>query len=172
MSAYLVDKNHIVYLVSAAMSRRLNPHSGDFSWYHRQDASNGKRERLSCADFERAAEVGNMLWMENMKSISHRYPGESSATLPGPVGGSGVIEARDFNVCFEFNPVQVLQSIRCLDYQSCEHPTWEASESHSFLEALKCAAIAVLPGMEDAKWGSPEPRKGAISLSSLARKSR
>ncbi len=54
MSAYLVEKNHIIYLVSAAMSRRLNPHGGNFSWYHKADNphgnNNGKREDLSCAD--------------------------------------------------------------------------------------------------------------------------
>lgn len=172
MSAYLVEKNHIVYLVSAAMSRRLNPHGGNFSWYHKTDANNGKRDDLSCADYDKAAEVGNMLWMENMKSISHRYPGESSATLPGPIGGSGVIYPQDFKGHYEFDPVQVLMSIRCLDYQSCEHPTWEASESHSFLESLKSSAICALAGMDNAKWGAPDPQKGMISLSAMARKSR
>ncbi len=63
-------------------------------------------------------------------------------------------------------------SIRCLDYQSCEHPGWEASESHSFLESLKSAAVSALPGMDAAKWGAPDPQKGVVSLSNLARRTR
>lgn len=168
MSAYIVEKNHIIYLVSAAMCRSLNRCGGNFTWYHRETS-----HALGCADYERAAEVANMLWRENMKSVSARYPNESSATLPGPKEDMEVIAELDFTRGHwdRFDPVQVLQSINCLGYQSCEHEGWKDSEAHTFLESLKSAAIHSLPGMDAAKWGAPEKSSAnTISLSSLCKK--
>ncbi len=152
MSAYICDRNHIVYLVSAALSRTFRQGGGDFYWYH-----NGESHRLSGGDYAYAAEVANMLWRENIKSVSHRYPGESSATLPGPVGEDFVIEADAFPAFSHFDPLQVLQSIACFSYQTCEHDEWEDSEAFAFCEALKSAAIHALPGYDKTVWGAPEP---------------
>jgi len=66
--------------------------------------------------------------------------------------------------------VQVLKSIDCLDYQSCEHPGWAASEAKAFIDRLQSAAIHALPGYEAAIWGAPEPAANVVSLSSLCRR--
>jgi hypothetical protein len=153
MSAYICEKKHFVYLIAAAMSPRLSRHSSRLAWFH-----DGQLHELRPRDRERAAEVANMLYLENIRSVSHRYPGDkSSATLPGTSGGSP-ITARDFIGSPDIDPVQVLKAIHCLDYQSCEHPGWEASEAHAFLASLSKAAVCVLPGYEAANWGAPETK--------------
>lgn len=162
MSAFICDKAHIVYLVTAAMSRSLN-HYGSFSWYF-PDATQpcGKqRGELACNDYEKAAEIANMLWRENIKSVSYRYPGESSDTLPGPVGGNFVITERDICVFHPpIDPVQVLKSCDCYGYQTCEHPEWESSEAYAFIDSLRHHAWSSLPGYDAANWGGPR-EKGA-----------
>lgn len=153
MSAYIVTPEHIIYLVDAAMSlaSRRNDHAA--RWFWGEPAS---WQEAPLGNFERAAEVANMLLRENILSVSHRYPGESSATLPGRKGGPSVITAYQFTAFTpEPDPVQVLKSIRCLEYQSCEHPGWEQSEAHAFLRALERLAIGALPGFEEAVWGAP-----------------
>lgn len=165
MSAYIVDKNHIVYLVSAAICQTIS--RGRATWYH-----NEVWREISPSDFERMAEVANMLLLENIKSVSHRYPNESSATLPGP-NVKEIIKPSDFarGHWDRFDPVQVLKSCSCYSYQACEHDEWKASESHSFIKALEAAAVHSLPGMDDAIWGAPDKSStNTISLSSLCGK--
>lgn len=167
MSAYICEKHHITYLVSAAMSRSITRNYG-FSYYH-----NDHRHALPPGDYAAAADLANMLWLENIKSVSHRYPGESSATLPGPIEAESVIESRDFSHWHwdRFDPVQVLKSIACYGYQSCEHPGWEESAAHAFCEALKSHCINSLPGYDAAVWGAPEKSSTrTVSLSSLRRR--
>jgi hypothetical protein len=155
MSAYICDKKHITFLVLAAMSSTINRHGGQFRWYHNEEA-----KALPAGDYDRAAEVANILWRENIRSVSYRYPNDkTSATLPGPNGGSFVVGPADFFAYMvRFDPVQVLKSIDCLDYQSCEHPEWGASEAKAFLDRLTKACIQVLPGYDAAAWGAPEKK--------------
>ena len=159
MSAYLVEKKHILYLLAAATSNSIDRYG--MSWYH-----NNTSHKLEWCDSERAAEVGNMLWRENMQSLSARYPKESSATLPGCEVGEEVITPDDVNRSnwSTIDPVQVLKAIDCLNYQSCEHESWEASESFAFLRSLKSRAIHALPGYDGAEWGAPEPMRGMVRL--------
>lgn len=97
-----------------------------------------------------------MLWRENIASVSARYPNESSATLPGPCNEDFVIRPSNCRNDFGLiNPVQVLKSCDCYNYQSCEHEGWMASEAHAFIQALREAAIDALPGYEQAVWGAP-----------------
>lgn len=156
MSAYIVDKNHILYLIQAAISRRING-SYTFHWFVDKPDAESMWATLDADNHEQLADVGNMLWRENIRSVSHRYPGESSATLPGPIEHE-VIEAKDFQrvLWTEFNPVQVLKAIACFEYQSCEHSEWEKSEAYQFCKALRHTAINALVGYSDASWGAPE----------------
>lgn len=170
MSAYICDKNHFLYLVAAALSPRLVGRYGPFSWFH-----DGQRHQLPTGAPERAAEVANMLHLENVRSVSHRYPGDkSSATLPGPIHPEA-ITAADFLGCFETPDLaQLAKAIHCLEYQSCEHPEWKDSEAWAFLDALSGAILHALPGYEDAEWGNPEHfrQAGVVLLSGLSRRRR
>lgn len=143
MSAYMVDREHVTYLVDAAMSRAIVRNHHSISWYH-----DGQHYTLGCGDYARAAEVGQMLWDANKESVQARYPDTADETL--------VYD--EHNPCFghTFNPVEVIKAIRCFDYQACEYEGWKTSEARAFLEALKHHAIAALPGMEAAAWGAPK----------------
>ena len=153
MSAYIVQANHIIYLVTAATTRHLTS-SSEFRWCH-----NGTVHTLPATDHERAADVANMLWRENIASVSARYPGESSATLPGPRVGAGVIAANEFTRVrwTRFEAVQVIKACKCYEYQSCEHAGWETSEAYAFINSLRSSVLRALPGYEAAEWGAPEP---------------
>lgn len=165
MSAYLVDRDHIRYLVAAAMSRRILGSYGPLRWYWRDPADPGNPAMLSGelrdGDNARAAQVGQMLWSENLRSVTGRYPDCPLGELPGPVDDVPVYDTHEplyGDACGGFEPVQVLKSIGCLRYQSCEHDEWEASEAHAFLAALEQSAIHRLTGYDEAKWGAPDIR--------------
>lgn len=154
MSAYIVSRNHILYLIGAACSHQITRNYG-FSWYHA-----GEHHRLDPSNREQCADVANMLWRENMASVSARYPNETSATLPGPLGKGAFdpIAPTDFAPVLwdAFNPVDVLKAVGCYRYQSCEHDGWETSEAFTFCRNLEHACICALPGWEDAEWGCPD----------------
>jgi hypothetical protein len=164
MSAYIVEKHHITFLIAAALSRRICSHGETFRWYH-----NGQSHELPGGDYKRAAEVANMLWRENIISVGERYPNESSARLPGPRNETFLVEPHDIGRLFEvIDPVQVLKSCSCYEYQSCEHDGWETSEALSFIAALRSRSISVLPGYDAAIWGAPEPMsRNVVRLSDL-----
>lgn len=152
MSAYIVDRKHILYLVNAAMSRAISRHT--FSWYVGGDAG---RRSLPAGDYETAAEVANMLWRENIASVSARYPNESSGMLPGPIDERFTIDPVDIkpSMFAGYEVAQVLKACDCYEYQSCEHEGWKDSESKSFIDSLRSAAWHSLPGYEKAEWGAP-----------------
>lgn len=161
MSAYIVDRKHVVYLVQSALTFAMKARGGGFSWVAKDPTKPGgyRREKIEHGgDFARAASAANMLWMENIKSVSHRYPNESNATLPGPIGEDFVIKASAFKICAaQPDLAQLFKAIDCFCYQSCEHDEWEQSEAFAFCQALRETAWSSLPGYEDAAWGAPEP---------------
>lgn len=127
MSAFIVSRNHIHYLVAAYQ------HYGEFL-----------PERNS-------TELGNLLWQENIKSVQYRYHGEPLEVLSGP-GGDDYRYKYKYPPPMPLNPVIVLKLAASFEYQSCEHPEWEQSEAYSVVEAIKSAAIHHLPGYEKAPW--------------------
>jgi hypothetical protein len=52
----------------------------------------------------------------------------------------------------EASPATPYWAIDCLEYQSCEHPEWEASWAARFLDALRAQLIGCLEGYDDAEW--------------------
>lgn len=146
MSAYVVDRPHIAFLVEAAHSRALDPgHYGGISWYH-----NTHLHTLNYSDHERAAKVGQMLWDENVRSVQHRYP-ECSDDLPGEIG-CDFQYGEHVRPQSPITPVAVLKACDGYEYQACETDDWSESEAHAFLQGLRSRAISMLPGYEDAEW--------------------
>lgn len=96
---------------------------------------------------DNADEVGRMLWQENHRSVSYRYS--------------------EAQVCREYvfvqrlprplDPVAVLKAAKCYEYQSEECADWRDTEAHEFIESLRSAAIAALPGYEMAAWEVHDP---------------
>jgi hypothetical protein len=154
MSAYIVDRDHIAYLIEAAMSQRMLRGSPRLSWYWE-----GRRYELdpgASEGPESASAVGQMLWDENIASVRYRYPDDGD-DLPGPVG-EAFVYLHGWTRADAPDPVQVFKSIACYRYQSCEHPGWEKSQAFAFCDALERAAARALPGWDDATWGAPEPK--------------
>jgi hypothetical protein len=143
MSAYIVNKETIQYLCAAMLSRRITQSYGFSYW-------NG-RDRVSVRNEAEAAQVGNLLWQENVASVNARYTDNEPTPLYS-------IEASDLSRVLwqEIDPLQVIKACHCLEYQSCEHDGWEASIAHRILQTLiKCACHA-LAGYDKASWGAPE----------------
>ncbi len=137
MSAWMVSRNHIEYMVRAALA-----HSGpseSFSWYF-----NGSRRYLRPSDNDAAADAAQMLWTENFRSYDYRYQDHDNGKSP-EYGRFG----RPFGAP-EPEAVLTFNAADCYCYQSCEHPGWEESESFAFVQALRSAAWHSLPGYDDA----------------------
>lgn len=135
MSAFVVSQKHIEYLVGAA-------------WRY------GSIDRGAPDVVEYTAA---MLDRENRVSVAHRYP--TAEILPGAaeVAAQWAEVARTtFDVVAvsrRIDPVTLLKQLACYEYQSCEHPQWEASKAHALCQRIRGAAIASLPGYDVAPWG-------------------
>ena len=157
MSAWVVSKAHIDVLVGAAMQL------GDRGTFRYEHDGTGYKV---CAD--NADRVGRMLIAECVTSVSYRYPGDDvgKGELPGPIDAY-------YNRRYRFEPVkalsaaEIVKAAACYDYQSCEHPGWEASRAHALVHALVAAAggreqfngpteYTSTPDYEAAPWGFDE----------------
>ena len=121
MSAFLVSRTHIAAIVDG---------------YHRLVKMNSTEGHL--------ADVGQVLWEENVASLRARYPNEEN---PDVTYGAHKAPKRSAT------PGELGQHLRCLNYQSCEHEGWEKSTAHRLLRLVAWALLAELPGFADAKWG-------------------
>jgi hypothetical protein len=152
MSAYVVGRNHIQFLVKAAPAlAKLD--RDKFRYFHK-----GTWHDIDQYDLTENIRVGNMLWQENIKSVSTRYPRGTQKTRTKPIGETFVFGDDDVHVAFaEYRPSQVLKSCHCYEEQSCEHEGWNISEAHSFIRALEYRAMRHVAGYEEAEWGAPDP---------------
>ncbi len=147
MSAFVVAREHIAYLVNAALRRTCTGSGFHYHW----DGVSHSCQPQNREDAERLAQV---LWAENVASVAHRYHGDKLSELPGmvPDAEAGFEYGRHEWTHEQPSWVQVLKACDCYTYQSCEHPGWEGSEAHAIIEALRSKAIRSLPGYEDAAW--------------------
>lgn len=152
MSAYIVSRGHIRFLVCAA--RTLRPEtcadSGMGSYYH-----GGEHYDVSHTTED---ETGLMLWQECARSVAARYPGEPESDLPGPGDDGprfGYTHVTDHSRR-PLDPLAVLKAIACYEYQACETDDWKTTRAAAFCSALRKHAIYCLPGYDKAPWGCPE----------------
>ncbi len=96
--------------------------------------------------------MGQMLWSENWKSVSFRYPDAKCYGAEPPEYGR-----HDMNGTGEVTPERTLRACDCYEYQSCEHPGFYESEAFAFVYALRAAAWNALPGYQAlSEWGIGE----------------
>src|SRR5689334_13409678 len=81
MSAFVVSKEHIDYLVSAAYGSGHDCTSYYQGWPEYR--AGGPQPVLLNPRSEPDA-IGRALWQENMLSVKHRYRGSDFGSLPGP----------------------------------------------------------------------------------------
>ena len=151
MSAYMIDREHVQFLVSAAEKLARDSAYG-LSYYH-----DGRSVEIVPSDRDQLTKIGQALWDANLKSINTRYPDTVGypERCPGPCDETFVYAHSKDWPYHEIELVQVFKAIKCLEYQACEYDGWEASEAYAVLQAIKEAAIKALPGYEEAEWGAP-----------------
>jgi hypothetical protein len=108
MSAFIVSRHHIHQLVTALDT--------------------------TVAPTEAPTALGQLLWDENIASVSYRYNDEPVSDLPGPIGETYLYEY--VTPQRTLTPVEIHTMTRGYRYQSCEHPDWESSEACRLTEML------------------------------------
>ena len=131
MSAYVVGRDHVWYLVEA-LGQLVH----------------------SEAAFDKQAEWGQTLWDENVRSVQYRYPDCPLAELPGPIDCTYQYGAHEIRriPSVTADPVAVLKACDGYEYQACETDDWADTPAHGLIERLRVLAIHALPGYEDAAW--------------------
>lgn len=144
MSAWIVSKDHIDVLVYALL------------WWNKSPAASylGAPPELPF-DGDPSA-IGQMLWHENHLSVNYRYS-ENDETPLYEYDGSGLDALNVSHFC---------KAANCYDYQSCEHPAYDNSESRRLVDALSDAIEAQGFGdghkeYERAPWGFDESHRTA-----------
>jgi len=150
MSAWVVSRKHIAYMVLAStipdfLGSRLE-------WFH-----GGNKKEIGPAERwnrDRIEAVGNMLWKQCVKSVKYRYGGPASK-LPGHKSGKFKFEDVPLTYPEPFDWIQLIQSVHCYEYQSCEDPDWKPSEAHEFCKCLIEFALVHLTHNKACVWGPP-----------------
>lgn len=181
MSAFVCDKTHFDVLVRAAKHYggqsgfqwwRTDAEGGYAGWYKLDftlgDDYAGERDD-DYMHYLTPSQAGQLLVSENIASVSYRYsePGrtgyygaETAAgmeddtieTLPGPCDRYYMAPYVFADPGYVLTPAEVFKAIDCLDYQSCEHPEWRASEAFAFLDSLRQSACNAVRGYSDSPW--------------------
>lgn len=144
MSAYIEDKAHF----DAILATVIDMGGDGASWY-----IEGKgRTYITRAT---ATETGQILLTENIKSVQYRYSDDSIDNLPGP---------SNLDPTYQYEPGRILtlpelfKALDGLEYQSCEHPGWDASEAYAIVNGIRDFAWCHLPGYEAADtWSISDP---------------
>jgi hypothetical protein len=163
MSAFIVERNHILYIMAAASGRLPTPKLYGLQWcradgHHRRWGGQGNYQDNFHIE---AARIAQLLYDENVRSYCYRYKDAKAEEFADTFTEKDLENNPYFLRVFD--PVQVIKSSHCLAYQSCEHPEWETSEAKRFLDSLESAAIHDLPGYDTAAWGAPEAFKMATA---------
>jgi len=164
MSSYLVEKNHLDFLVNAARDWGICWLSGD-EW--KTIGQPDKSGNTMTPDV-----VGEILRRGNMRGVSERYNGEAPEDLLGPIDGSTLGTYRFTPAVYpdRGHAIAVVKACHCLAYQSCDAEDYDTSEACALLKSIESAAVRKLPGYEDAEWGAPEPQSNMIRLTDMIRK--
>jgi hypothetical protein len=147
VSAFIVSATHVDVLLSVALH---GPHDAAVpraNWSPPYLDQAGIR--LSAAT---CSPLGAALLAENIASVAHRYPDCARHELPGPwpTPIPDQYEFTDFGACM--NIAEACSAIDCFEYQSCEHPEWEASCARTFCQQFRGALTTCLPGRGQAPW--------------------
>lgn len=140
MSAFVVGHDEIDVIMSFAVD-----HQASFWDY-------GKQTRVDITRVS-ATEFGKVLLETNVDSVHSRYGGDKN-DLPGTIGET--VAGYKFKYFRDVSPIQVLKTMDCYDYQSCERDDWRDTQAFRIIEELRSKAIRALPGYEEAVYGAPE----------------
>jgi hypothetical protein len=156
MSAYICDPEHHKALAAWAASRPAPKYPGDCTQrvnpvYLRDETA----KQLDPYDVEAVASFfANTLYQENIRSVWARYPDEKWESLPGPSvkPDSLTVTYTEAKRNWYLKPIDILKMCDGLEYQSCETSDWRETLAYNLLTRIRHAAIAELPGYEEAPW--------------------
>lgn len=169
MSAFIVSKAHIDALISIALN---GPKDSAHRWeggprwaaFDPRDTNWQEQEWRQCVDHGFStgnatvkpftpADLGEMLVVENVRSITHRYPDTlNGGPMPGPCDAYWEAYYTYSRPARRLSAVEALKAIDCYEYQACEHPEWIDSEAKRFCDGLRASIIGVLAGYSEAPW--------------------
>lgn len=175
MSAFIVCRHHIDALVAVAFfgpsGIAISPHTTwrPANWFDTEPPPDADmtwlEEHRRAAEPHDAHRLAEMLLLENVRSVNHRYP--DSAALSGHVDDPPDWTAADATPLTTRRcgsrptPVEALKLLDCYEYQSCEHPQWRTSEARRFCDALRVRLIGYVPGYDEAPWEWTQPLRSA-----------
>jgi hypothetical protein len=159
MSAFVVGTDHIDYLVSAAVTwhglavstlylneeqaAQVLAHGGQVEGYQYGAGQVWKPAH-------RVDALGRLLLAENVRSVSARYPNDTFEELPGP---RPMVRPEDYTHRFVphafIEPAQVINAIKCWQYQTCEYEGSDTAPGWLFTERLYRVAVDRLMGDRD-----------------------
>jgi len=116
---------------------------------------------LGTASFANATELSRLLWSENNRSFTYRYSDDGVT----PEDLADVESYRFTGIEAPLDPGVLFGAWCSYQYQSCEHPEWEASGAR----AVSAAALAFLPEADMSAGWRIERREQAIAESRAGR---
>lgn len=125
MSAFIVSKEHIDYIMTA---------------YQNSENKYYKESDKNYYTNAQAEQDGQMLWAENFLSVNHRYKKSDYAPV------------YKFDKIKNINYLQTLKFIHCLDYQSCETDNYNQSEAQKLITKMAWDLTCMIPEYENLKW--------------------
>ncbi len=162
MSAYLCDVEHVSGLARWAVEND----AVSAAWLADEARKRGERLAMHDDDYDAAPAVAVILARANVLSVAYRYPNDKPGDRPGPIGFKDDTDyllacsqrARYLRAAEGVSPLEVLKAASCYDYQACETPEYSDSFARRIVERINSAAIAALPGYDEASWGWPEAK--------------
>jgi hypothetical protein len=142
-SAWLVSKQHIDLLVAARYAPEGTP-----------EAEEARGEPIVYQDHNKTDDqVGQMLWIENMRSLVARYGDKAPETFEFPANFEKMVRYRFTEPHGKMNPLVILKQVHCYEYQSNEHDGWESSDAKKYCKELEHHLVSSHKEYVDAPWG-------------------
>jgi hypothetical protein len=156
MSVYVLDRDHIRYLVSAATRPSiigLPPLT--WVWGIDQTAGTYQSSQLRPSDGKEAAQVAQVLREQNIRSVAYYYRRAHGEPLPGLRGGKEFWPFKWWSDLDDpaIEPAQVVKACQAYAYQCCEDPGWNTSEACAFIRALERSAVDRMLDQEEERTG-------------------
>ena len=162
MSAFVCGNDHFKVLAIFAASRIGGYGQGhmavDPKYIKGCEGLAGKDSRVI------ASEYADILYRENIRSVSARYPSDKRDELPGQIVKPLRMFVTAQDECspkYRLKAVSILKMCNGLEYQSCETKNYRTTLAFDLLDSIRRAAIKTLPGYDDAPWDYDASEKAA-----------
>ena len=167
MSCFMVNREHALAIAKAAVSRGLHGetlrlYTGDIRidfcpefYADPLPPSSGGTMTLP------GNRLAELLLLENAKSVASRYGERADEWFDLNLKGAPITEEEwtAARVAEDDDPIHLIKSIHCYEYQACEHPEWEDSIAYKVCKGLVGHIIRTMPEYDYANWGEPAKKR-------------